>query len=131
MKVSEKWLREWVDPPLSSEQIAEKLTLAGLEVDALLPAGPPLPEVVVAEVLAVERHPDAERLSLCTVNDGGTEPSRVVCGAPNVRTGMKAAWARPGAELPNDVRVGEAVAGSKTSAEELELLVRTLRGQNR
>ncbi|MGR8919836.1 MAG: phenylalanine--tRNA ligase subunit beta [Gammaproteobacteria bacterium] len=107
MKVSEQWLREWVDPPLSSTEIAERLTLAGLEVDGVLPAGPALDGVVVADVLEVAAHPDAERLKVCRVRSGDTEAT-IVCGAPNVRAGLKAAWARPGTMLPKDVAVATA-----------------------
>ena len=73
MKFSEKWLREWVDPALSTQQLADQLTMAGLEVDAITPAGARVSGVVVGEVLEVARHPDAERLSVCRVSDGRGE----------------------------------------------------------
>jgi len=99
MKFSEQWLREWVDPALSTGQLAEQLTMAGLEVDAVTRAGAPVSGVVVGEVLAVEKHPDAERLSVCRVSDGTAE-YQVVCGATNVRAGLRVPFAREGAELP-------------------------------
>lgn len=126
MKVSVAWLREFVDPPLDVAGIAERLTLGGLEVDATVPAGPPLDGIVVAEVLGVERHPDAERLSVCAVHDGASERT-VVCGAPNVRAGLRVALAAPGTVLPGDKRIGEAEirgvssAGMLCSAAELGL----------
>lgn len=101
MKVSEQWLREWVDPPLDIEAIGECLTLGGLEVDAIMSAAPPLDGVVVADIVAVEAHPQADRLSLCRVFDGASE-QQVVCGASNVTPGMKAPYAAPGVSLPGD-----------------------------
>jgi phenylalanyl-tRNA synthetase beta chain len=99
MKFSEKWLREWVDPALSTQQLADQLTMAGLEVDAIVPAGAKVSGVVVGLVLEVARHPDAERLSVCRVSDGAAE-YQVVCGATNVRAGLRVPFAREGAELP-------------------------------
>jgi phenylalanyl-tRNA synthetase beta chain len=99
MKFSEKWLREWVDPALSTQQLADQLTMAGLEVDAITPAGARVSGVVVGEVLEVARHPNAERLSVCRVSDGRGE-YQVVCGASNVRAGLRVPFAREGAELP-------------------------------
>ena len=89
MKFSEKWLREWVDPALSTQQLADQLTMAGLEVDAIAPAGATVSGVVVGLVLEVARHPDAERLSVCRVTDGAAE-YQVVCGASNVQIGQSA-----------------------------------------
>ena len=99
MQISENWLREWVDPPIDSDTLANHLTMAGLEVGSLNVAAPALPGVVVAEVVAVESHPNADKLNLCQVNDGN-ETFSVVCGASNVRAGLKVALARIGAELP-------------------------------
>ncbi|MEW5709157.1 MAG: phenylalanine--tRNA ligase subunit beta [Pseudomonadota bacterium] len=99
MKFSEHWLRSFVDPPLTSEELAEALTMAGLEVEALEPVAPPFSGVVVGRVLAVEKHPGADRLSVCRVDAGG-DPLTIVCGAPNVRPGMKAPCALVGARLP-------------------------------
>lgn len=93
MKFSEKWLREWVDPALSTRELADQLTMAGLEVDAIAPAGAAVSGVVVGEVLEVAPHPDAERLSVCRVSDGAAE-YQVVCGATNVRAGLRVPFAR-------------------------------------
>jgi phenylalanyl-tRNA synthetase beta chain len=100
MKFSENWLREFVDPPLTSEELAHVVTMAGLEVEALEAAAPPFTKVVVAEVLSVAKHPDADRLSVCQVNAGLVETLQIVCGAPGVRAGMRVPCALPGAELP-------------------------------
>ncbi|NIR89892.1 MAG: phenylalanine--tRNA ligase subunit beta [Gammaproteobacteria bacterium] len=100
MRFSEQWLREWVDPPVSTEELAHQLTMAGLEVDAVEPAAPPFSGVVVGEVRSVKPHPEAERLHVCRVAVGAGEPLPVVCGAPNVRAGMKAPLATVGATLP-------------------------------
>ena len=81
MKISENWLREWANPALNTEQLVEQLTMAGLEVDAVESASPPLNNIVVAEVLSCEKHPDADKLNLCKVNDGSGEPVQVICGA--------------------------------------------------
>ena len=100
MQFPESWLREFCDPVLSTEQLAELLTMAGLEVEALRPVAPPFSKVVVAQVLSVERHPNADRLSVCEVNAGSGKSLRVVCGAPNVRAGIKVPCALVGALLP-------------------------------
>ncbi|MEO8526542.1 MAG: phenylalanine--tRNA ligase subunit beta [Caldimonas sp.] len=100
MQFPESWLREFCDPPISTAELAERLTMAGLEVEALRPAAPPFHGVVVAEVLAVAPHPNADRLRVCQVDAGGGETLEIVCGAPNVRAGIKVPCARVGAELP-------------------------------
>ncbi|OGA36052.1 MAG: phenylalanine--tRNA ligase subunit beta [Betaproteobacteria bacterium RIFCSPLOWO2_12_FULL_64_23] len=99
MKFSERWLRSFVDPSLSTAELAHALTMAGLEVESLEPAAPPCSGVVVAEILEVARHPNAERLSLCRVNVGEPAPLTIVCGAPNVLAGMRAPCALVGARL--------------------------------
>jgi phenylalanyl-tRNA synthetase beta chain len=99
MKFSELWLRTFVDPPLSTADLAHALTMAGLEVESLQPAAPPFSKVVVAEVLEVARHPNADRLSLCKVNVGEPAPLSIVCGAPNVVAGMRVPCALVGARL--------------------------------
>jgi phenylalanyl-tRNA synthetase beta chain len=100
MKISENWLREWANPGLNTDQLVSQLTMAGLEVDSVESAAPEFSQVVVAEVIACEKHPDADKLNVCQVKDGGTEPVQVVCGAKNVRAGLKVAFAQVGAELP-------------------------------
>jgi phenylalanyl-tRNA synthetase beta chain len=99
MEISENWLREWVNPPIDSDTLVSQLTMAGLEVESVRRAAPKLGDVVVAEVVAVETHPNADNLNLCQVNDG-KKTVAVVCGASNVSTGLKVAFARVGAELP-------------------------------
>ena len=127
MKFSERWLREWVDPPLSTAELAERLTGAGLEVDSVQPVAEDLSKVVVAEVVEVQPHPGADRLTLCRVDAATGEQLSVVCGAPNVRRGMRAALALPGARLPEGVKVrrsrirGEESKGMLCSARELGL----------
>ncbi len=126
MKFSEAWLREWVDPPASRSQLLEQLTMAGLEVEAVEPVAPAFSGVVVAEVLAVSPHPNADKLSVCEVDDGDGRV-QVVCGAPNVRVGLKSPFARVGAVLPGGLRIkkaklrGVASEGMLLSAAELEL----------
>lgn len=99
MKFSEKWLREWVSPALSTQELAAQLTMAGLEVDAVTPAAGRVSGVVVGEIRERQAHPDAERLSVCRVSDGLNE-FQVVCGAPNARAGLRVPFAREGAILP-------------------------------
>ena len=100
MKVSEQWLREWVDPAVSSAELAAQLTMAGLEVDSVESAAPPFEKVVVGRVIHLIPHPDADRLRVATVDVGGPEPLQIVCGAPNVAVGMCAPTALIGAVLP-------------------------------
>jgi phenylalanyl-tRNA synthetase beta chain len=105
MKFSEHWLRTLVDPPLDTEALADAMTMAGLEVEERASAAPPFRGVVVAKVLAVERHPNAGRLTVCSVDAGGTTPLSIVCGAPNVVAGAVVPCALIGAELPGGVRI--------------------------
>jgi phenylalanyl-tRNA synthetase beta chain len=100
MQFPESWLREFCDPPIGTVELAERLTMAGLEVESLHTVAPPFHGVVVAQVLAVEPHPGADRLRVCTVDVGAGERLAIVCGAPNVRAGMKAPCALVGAEMP-------------------------------
>ena len=108
MKFSENWLRTWVDPDLSSEELGHVLTMAGLEVEALEAVAPAFNDVVVAEVLSVTKHPDADRLNVCQVNVGEAEPLTIVCGAANVAVGIKVPCARIGAVLPGDFKIKQA-----------------------
>ncbi|MFV8193981.1 phenylalanine--tRNA ligase subunit beta [Acinetobacter soli] len=105
MKISESWLRTWVNPAIDSETLTDQLTMLGLEVDELAPIAKPFTGVVVGEVLSVEQHPDADRLRVTTVNIGNGEPLQIVCGAPNLRVGMKAPVATIGAVLPGDFKI--------------------------
>jgi len=100
MQFSESWLRSFVDPSLSSEELAHLLTMAGLEVEQREPVAPAFDKVVVAQVLTKDKHPDADRLNVLTVDVGQGEPLSIVCGAGNVSVGMKAPCALVGAKLP-------------------------------
>ena len=102
MKISEQWLRQWVNPNNSSEQLAEQLTMAGLEIDDRFAVARAFSGVVVGEVISVEQHPDADKLRVTQVNIGAAETLQIVCGAPNVTVGMKALVATVGAVLPSD-----------------------------
>ena len=127
MKFSEQWLREWVDPDISTAELAAQLTMAGLEVDALDPVAPLFSGVVVGEVLEVAPHPASDRLRVCKVAVAGERPLTVVCGAPNVAPGVRAPLAQLGAKLPGGVVIeitllrGVASEGMLCSAKELGL----------
>src|SRR6266540_3656782 len=109
MKVPVAWLREYCDPGMSAEEIADTLTMAGIKVERLHRVGVGDPsEFVVGKVLSAERHPDADRLSVCTVDIGAGEARTIVCGAPNVAAGQTVAVARPGALMPDGSQLGEA-----------------------
>ena len=98
MKFSERWLREFVDPDLSTQALVDQLTMAGLEVDGVEPVAAALQGVVVGEIVAVNAHENADKLLVCTV-DGGQGLQQVVCGAPNARVGIKVPYATSGAKL--------------------------------
>jgi phenylalanyl-tRNA synthetase beta chain len=100
MQFSEYWLRTMVDPTLTSSELSHLLTMSGLEVEEVEPVAPPFSNVVVAEVVEVVRHPNADRLNVCQVDVGTGTLLNIVCGAPNVRAGMKAICAKAGAVLP-------------------------------
>ncbi len=103
MKFSESWLRTFVNPPLSTAALADLLTFGGIEIEGVEPAAPPFERVVVGEILSVEKHPHADRLHVCQVNISGNvneAPLTIVCGAPNVRPGMRVPTALTGAKLP-------------------------------
>src|SRR5690606_30640000 len=127
MQFPESWLRALVNPAIDTEALGHRLTMAGLEVEETAPAAPPFEGVVVAHILAVEPHPQADRLRVCRVDDGSGEPLQIVCGAPNAAAGMKAPLARVGARLPGGVQIGVAKmrgvesAGMLCSARELGL----------
>ena len=96
MQFSESWLRSLCNPALSTDELCHLLTMAGLEVEERRPAAVEFSNVVVAEVLSVEKHPDADKLKLCSVSVGEPGPLQIVCGAPNVAAGMKVPCARIG-----------------------------------
>ncbi|MGY6587537.1 MAG: phenylalanine--tRNA ligase subunit beta [Wenzhouxiangella sp.] len=104
MKISYRWLKEWVTLDIDAEQVAERFTLAGLEVDDVSPVAPPLNGVVVGEILTAEPHPDADRLRVCTVA-GDEQVRTIVCGAPNARVGLKAPLATLGTVLPGGLKI--------------------------
>ena len=103
MKFSEQWLREWVNPALTTEQLAAQMTMAGLEVGGIEPVADQFTGVVVGEILSVEPHPDAAKLKLCQVSIGAAGLLPIVCGAANVHTGLKAPLAKVGARLPGGI----------------------------
>jgi phenylalanyl-tRNA synthetase beta chain len=107
MKFSERWLRTLCDPPLSTEALCDKLTMAGLEVEEMAPAAPAFAQVVVARIDQVEPHPDADRLRVCTVDAGG-DSLQIVCGAPNAAAGMTVPCALEGATLPGGLVIKRA-----------------------
>lgn len=127
MKFSEKWLREWVNPALSTEELAEQLSMAGLEVDGVEPVATAFSGVVVGEVKTCGPHPDADKLQVTQVDVGGPELVDIVCGAANCRAGLKVAVATVGAVLPGDFKIkktklrGAPSHGMLCSASELEL----------
>jgi phenylalanyl-tRNA synthetase beta chain len=100
MQFPESWLREFCNPPITTAELAELLTMSGMEVEETRPAAPPFRGVVVGRVIAVERHPNADRLNVCQVDAGTGATLSIVCGAPNVRAGIKVPCALVGAELP-------------------------------
>ena len=105
MKFSEQWLREWVNPPVSTEELVEQLTMAGLEVDSVEPAAVGLDRLLVGEVLSIDKHPDADKLKVCQVSVARELPLQIVCGAPNVVAGGKYPLAPVGACLPGDIKI--------------------------
>jgi phenylalanyl-tRNA synthetase beta chain len=127
VRVSLAWLADWVDAGLDPAALAARLTMSGLEVESVEPAAGDFRDVVVGEVLAVERHPSADKLTVCQVSGGGSTLLQVVCGAANVRAGMKAPLALEGARIASGEVIGKAKlrgvdsAGMLCSARELGL----------
>src|SRR5580765_1666554 len=127
MKFSEHWLRTLCDPPLTSAELCDRLTMGGLEVEEARPAAPPFADVVVARIDKVEPHPNADRLRVCTVDVGSREHLQIVCGAPNAEVGMLAPCALEGAVLPGGLAIkrasmrGVESRGMLCSAKELGL----------
>jgi phenylalanyl-tRNA synthetase beta chain len=108
MRISVNWLRDWLEAVPAPRELASRLTMAGLEVEALEPAAPPLPGIVVGEIVEREKHPDADSLSVCRVSTGGGELLQVVCGATNARVGLKAPLATIGSRLPGGMEIRKA-----------------------
>jgi phenylalanyl-tRNA synthetase beta chain len=127
MQISEAWLRELVNPSITTEELVEQLTMAGLEVDSVEPAAAEFSGVVVGEVIAMEQHSNADKLRVCQVEVGVAEPLQIVCGASNVRVGLKIPAALVGAVLPGDFKIkksklrGELSLGMLCSEKELGL----------
>ncbi len=132
MQFSENWLRTMVDPNMTSDELSHLLTMSGLEVEDIDPVAPPFSNVVVAKVLELVKHPNADKLNVCTVDAGTGTLLQIVCGAPNVRAGMKVVCALAGAVLPPgadgkpfEIKVGQLRGvesqGMLCSARELKL----------
>lgn len=126
MKFSEQWLRSWVNPPVSRDELVARLSMVGLEVDSVTPAAGEFSGIVIGEILSTEPHPDADKLRVCKVSNG-SENFQVVCGAPNARPGIKIPFAMIGAELPGDFKIKKAKLrgvesnGMLCSASELQI----------
>lgn len=124
MQFPESWLRTFVNAPVTTEELADQLTMAGLEVEEVTPAAPSFSGIVVARIESIEPHPNADKLRVCQVNTGD-ETIQIVCGAPNARAGLVAPLAKVGAVLPGDFKIGTAKmrgvesAGMLCSAKEL------------
>ncbi|MBW4053005.1 MAG: phenylalanine--tRNA ligase subunit beta [Proteobacteria bacterium] len=127
MRIPYSWLMDWVCVPWSAQELGSRLTMAGLELEALEPAAPAFSGVVVGEILSAEKHPQADKLRVCRVSTGQGEPLQIVCGAPNARAGLKSALAIVGAKLPDNLTIkaaklrGVESAGMLCSAKELGL----------
>src|SRR5210317_1172020 len=127
MQFNVDWLKKWVAVDLDAAGLAQRLTAAGLEVDDVRGVAADFTDVVVAEIESCGPHPDADKLSLCTVNDGGAERLQIVCGAPNARAGIRVPLARVGATIGPDFKIkraklrGVESCGMLCSAKELGL----------
>jgi phenylalanyl-tRNA synthetase beta chain len=127
MRFGDDWLKEWVQPVPAPRELAHVLTMGGLEVDGIQPAAPPFHGVVVARILSVVAHPQADRLRVCQVDDGSAEALQVVCGAANAAEGLRIPLARVGAVLPSGLKIkaarlrGVESFGMLCSAQELGL----------
>lgn len=107
MRVSYKWLQEYVDIPVSPEELAERLTFSGVAVENIEYLGKDIEKVVTAKVEKIERHPNADKLVVCSVNCGQAENLQIVTGAPNVAEGQIVALALVGAKLPGGIKIGK------------------------
>ena len=105
MQFSEQWLRRYANPAIGSEELAHRLTMSGLEVEESVPVAPPFTGIVVAHVLSVAKHPNADKLTVCEVDAGTGAKLSIVCGAPNVAAGLRVPCALEGAVLPGDFRI--------------------------
>lgn len=107
MNFSEKWLRQWVNPSITAQELMDQVTMAGLEVDGFEAVAEAFSGVIVGEIISCEQHPNADKLRVCTVSNG-KENTQVVCGAPNAREGLKVAFAEVGSVLPGDFKIKKA-----------------------
>ena len=127
MQFPESWLRTLVNPAIATDELAHRLTMAGLEVEDTVPAAPAFSGVVVGHIVEIAPHPDADKLRVCKVDDGSGELLQIVCGAPNAAAGLTVPLARVGAELPGGMKIGVAKmrgvqsSGMLCSARELGL----------
>ncbi len=127
MKISENWLRTWVDPNISTDELVATLTMAGLEVDGIQVMGAELAGILVGKIIKAEQHPEADKLQVCTVDVGAEKMLQIICGAPNAREGIKVAVATIGCILPGNFKIkkaklrGVASLGMLCSGKELEL----------
>lgn len=127
MKISEQWLRQFVNPALTIEELTHQMTMIGLSIESYEPVAGKFSGVVIGEVLATRQHPNADKLTCCDVSIGAEQPLHIVCGAPNVRAGLRVAVATVGAVLPGDFKIkeaklrGELSQGMLCSAKELQL----------
>jgi phenylalanyl-tRNA synthetase beta chain len=127
MKISENWLRSWVNPNISTDELVATLTMAGLEVDGTEVMGAELAGILVGKIVKAEQHPEADKLQICTVDVGADENLQIICGAPNAREGIKVVVATIGCVLPGDFKIkkaklrGVASFGMLCSGKELEL----------
>ena len=127
MKISENWLRTWVNPDISTEKLVETLTMAGLEVDGIEHLGEELAGILVGKITKAEQHPEADKLRICTVDVGAEETLQIICGAPNARQGIKVAVATIGCVLPGNFKIkkaklrGVASFGMLCSGKELQM----------
>ena len=107
MQFPESWLRAFVNPDLSTDELSHQLTMAGLEVEETEPVAPPFSDIVVSSIVQVEPHPNADKLRVCTVDDGSGQSLQIVCGAPNAAVGLKVPLARLGAVLPDGMKISK------------------------
>ena len=108
MNISTRWIREWANPDVSDSDLSEKLTMAGLEVDRIAPVAPPFEGLVVGHVVNCDKHPNADKLSLCEIDIGADSNLQIICGAPNVRKDLKVVVATVGSVLPNKLKIKRA-----------------------
>ena len=108
MNISTRWIREWANPDVSDSELSEKLTMAGLEVDRIAPVAPAFEGLVVGRVVNCEKHPNADKLSLCEIDIGDAGNLQIICGAPNVRKDLKVVVATVGSVLPSGLKIKRA-----------------------